>query len=246
MLICCIARSSSRRSSRRCRVSPDPTVRAACRSTPARPARRRNVRKVTRRTSTSSGDRARLGLKSAPNIRARFRSGEASSRDATPTRKRTTWRCAAAGAMPGHDEVHRGTDRGSTLGSDFVAPGLMASLVGLGLSVLFMIAYYKLRTPGGARAGPQHGDRAGSHRGAPTPRCRFRMAGLVLSVAMAVDANVLIFERIREELRKNKTVASAIEAATRTTSRRSWIRTSRHVRRYRIALLRTGRSEVSR
>jgi len=38
------------------------------------------------------------------------------------------------------------------------------------------------------------------------------IAGLVLSVAMAVDANVLIFERIREELRKNKTVASAIEA----------------------------------
>jgi preprotein translocase subunit SecD len=38
------------------------------------------------------------------------------------------------------------------------------------------------------------------------------IAGLVLSVAMAVDANVLILERIREELRKNKTVNSAIEA----------------------------------
>jgi protein-export membrane protein SecD len=38
------------------------------------------------------------------------------------------------------------------------------------------------------------------------------IAGLVLSVAMAVDANVLIFERIREELRKNKTVASSIDA----------------------------------
>jgi len=44
------------------------------------------------------------------------------------------------------------------------------------------------------------------------------MAGFVLSVGMAVDANVLIFERFKEEIRVGRTVGAAVEAAVR----RAW------------------------
>ena len=101
---------------------------------------------------------------------------------------------------------------GPSLGADSIRAGITASVIGLLLVVLVMIVYYRgsgvnavvalllnivltmaalilfgatLTLPG--------------------------IAGIILGIGMAVDSNVLIFERIREELRTGKTVASAIE-----------------------------------
>jgi preprotein translocase subunit SecD len=101
---------------------------------------------------------------------------------------------------------------GPSLGADSIRAGVTASLVGLALVVFFMLFYYRgsgvnavialllnmiltvaalvifkatLTLPG--------------------------IAGLILTIGMAVDSNVLIFERIREELLTGKTAASAIE-----------------------------------
>lgn len=117
-----------------------------------------------------------------------------------------------SGALPAPLVYQEERTVGPSLGADSIRAGVTASLVGLLLVIAFMLFYYRgsgvnavialllnmvmtmaalvvfnatLTLPG--------------------------IAGLILSIGMAVDSNVLIFERIREELRSGKTVASAIE-----------------------------------
>lgn len=101
---------------------------------------------------------------------------------------------------------------GPTLGLDALNASVQAAFVGLLLVVIFMIGYY--RVPGIV---------ASIALSIYTLLLLFSMvllnatltlpgvAGIVLSLGMAVDANVIIFERIKEELRIGKTVRSAIE-----------------------------------
>src|SRR6185436_16139315 len=72
----------------------------------------------------------------------------------------------------------------ATLGEQFLNQSLIAGFIGISLVILFMLLYYRL--PG--------------------------IAGFVLSVGMAVDANILIFERMKEELRVGKSLPAAVEA----------------------------------
>jgi preprotein translocase subunit SecD len=118
-----------------------------------------------------------------------------------------------SGALPAQLKYLEDRTVGPTLGEDSIRAGVTASLVGLVLVVLFMVIYYKgaginavvalllnmlitiavliwpldatLTLPG--------------------------IAGLILSIGMTVDTNVLIFERIREERLAGKTVASAVD-----------------------------------
>jgi preprotein translocase subunit SecD len=117
-----------------------------------------------------------------------------------------------SGALPAPIEYLEERTVGPSLGQDSIRAGVRASLVGLGLVVLFMLVYYRgsgvnavialvlnmvlmlaglivfgatLTLPG--------------------------IAGIILTIGMAVDSNVLIFERIREELRSGKTVPSAVD-----------------------------------
>ena len=117
-----------------------------------------------------------------------------------------------SGALPAPIEYLEERTVGPSLGQDSINAGVRASLVGLGLVVLFMLVYYKgaginavvalilnmilmmaglilfgatLTLPG--------------------------IAGIILTIGMAVDSNVLIFERIREELRTGKTIPSAVD-----------------------------------
>jgi preprotein translocase subunit SecD len=118
-----------------------------------------------------------------------------------------------AGALPAPVEIVEERTVGPSLGQDSIQQGITSFIVGGSLVIIFMIAYYKgaglvavvalvfnvmymlaifvgfqavLTLPG--------------------------IAGTVLTVGMAVDANVLINERIREELRAGRAVRSAIEA----------------------------------
>jgi preprotein translocase subunit SecD len=100
----------------------------------------------------------------------------------------------------------------ATLGQQAIQYSLRAALVGLGLVILFMLLYYRL--PG------LLADVALLLYAAllfavikliGVTLSTAGIAGLILSVGMAVDANVLIFERIKEELREGRTMAAAID-----------------------------------
>ena len=118
-----------------------------------------------------------------------------------------------SGALPARIVYLEERTVGPSLGADSIRAGVTASLVGLVLVILTMVVYYRrsginavvalllntvltlaaliifkavLTLPG--------------------------IAGVILGIGMAVDSNVLIFERIREELQSGKTVASAIDA----------------------------------
>jgi len=117
-----------------------------------------------------------------------------------------------SGALPAPIEYQEERTVGPSLGADSIRSGVRASLLGLTLVVLFMLIYYRgsginavvalflnmilmlaglilfgatLTLPG--------------------------IAGIILTIGMAVDSNVLIFERIREELRSGKTIPSSVE-----------------------------------
>ena len=117
-----------------------------------------------------------------------------------------------SGALPAPLEYQEERTVGPSLGADSIRSGVTASIAGLIFVVLFMVLYYRgagvnavialllnvlltvaaliifdatLTLPG--------------------------IAGLILTIGMAVDSNVLIFERIREELRSGKTVTSSVD-----------------------------------
>ncbi len=116
-----------------------------------------------------------------------------------------------SGALPAKAVYLEERTVGPSLGADSIRQGVTASIVGLVAVVLFMLFYYRmsgvnavvalvlnlllllaLMTFGAVLTLPG-------------------IAGVILTIGMGVDSNVLIFERIREELRNGKVVASAVE-----------------------------------
>ena len=118
-----------------------------------------------------------------------------------------------AGALPAPVDIIQEKVIGPSLGADSVRSGTLSVIIGLGLVLVFMLIYYRfagliadfaliwnivlvlavlaslqatLTLPG--------------------------IAGLILTVGMSIDANVIIFERIREELRKGKTPKAAVSS----------------------------------
>lgn len=118
-----------------------------------------------------------------------------------------------AGALPAPVEIREKRQVGKTLGQDTVYKGTFAMLLGTALVVIFMALYYK---GSGMMANFalvlnvlfMMGFLALIEATLTLPG----MAGIVLTIGMAVDANVLILERIREELRAGKTPRAAIDA----------------------------------
>jgi len=118
-----------------------------------------------------------------------------------------------AGALPAPVSVLEERTVGPTLGDDSIRMGLKAGALGLGLILVFMAVYY-------GRAGLV-ADAAlilnfpiilGALAALGATLTLPGIFGLVLTMGMAVDANVLIFERIREELRAGKTPKAAVAA----------------------------------
>ena len=118
-----------------------------------------------------------------------------------------------AGALPAPVNIIEERTVGPSLGADSISKGQQSILIGLAIVFVFMLFYYKysggiaiialiwniililavLASLGATLTLPG-------------------IAGLILTVGMCIDSNVIIFERIREELRKGKTTKSAIEA----------------------------------
>jgi protein-export membrane protein SecD len=115
------------------------------------------------------------------------------------------------GALPVNMEVLSVTSVGPTLGADSLKSGLLAALVGFGLVLLFLVAVY--------RALGVVADLAlliyafllwGIIVAVPITMTLPGIAGIVLSIGVAADANIVIFERIKEEIRRGKTPRTAI------------------------------------
>ena len=116
-----------------------------------------------------------------------------------------------AGALPAPVRVIEERSVGPSLGADSVQEGLMAGLVGTLLVVVFMALYYQLSGLIAIVAMVLNvfyliAALAGFGATLTLPG----IAGIVLTIGMSVDANVLIFERIREELRNGRTVRQAV------------------------------------
>jgi preprotein translocase subunit SecD len=101
----------------------------------------------------------------------------------------------------------------ATLGADFIEMSWMAGLIGIILVMLFMIAYYRLPGFLASLALIFYGALVlAIFKLWPVTLSLAGLGGFILSIGMAVDANVLIFERMKEELRMGRTLGAAIEA----------------------------------
>ena len=125
-----------------------------------------------------------------------------------------------AGALPAPLTVLEERSVGPGLGADSVAAGEIASMIGLVLVVIFMIACYGLFGLFSVFAlGINLVLIVAALSILQATLTLPGIAGIVLTIGMAVDANVLIFERIREELRNGRTPVTAIDSGYRSAMR---------------------------
>ncbi|PID57730.1 protein translocase subunit SecD [candidate division KSB3 bacterium] len=151
-------------------------------------------------------------VQSAPTIQSRITSrgqitGNFTSEEATDLAI-----VLRAGALPAPVKILENISVGPSLGEDSIAAGKNAIMLGGLFVIIFMLLYYKVS---GLIADLAllfnflfiMGVLAYFRATLTLPG----LAGIALTVGMAVDANVLIYERIKEELRKGKTLRSAVE-----------------------------------
>jgi protein-export membrane protein SecD len=148
---------------------------------------------------------------SAPNITERIMGSAAITGSFTPEQATDLKIVLEAGALPAPLEIVEERTVGPSLGSDSIRSGVRAAIIG-GITVaIFMVIYYNLSGLLAVLALVLNlviilAVLAGLRGTLTLPG----IAGIILTIGMAVDANVLIFERIREELAVEKTVRTAI------------------------------------
>lgn len=118
-----------------------------------------------------------------------------------------------SGALPAGMEILEERTVGPSLGADSVRQGTVASIIGSIIVVLFMVIYYRLAGVNATLALIVNllillGAMSYFRATLTLPG----IAGIALTVGMAVDANVLVFERIREELRFGRTPKAAVNS----------------------------------
>ena len=152
-------------------------------------------------------------VQSAPRINEPILGGNAQiSGDFTFEEAQYLANILKAGAFPVGVKIAEERTVGPTLGQEAIDDGIRAAVIGMTVVLIFMLIYYRFSGIVAIIALAFNmliilGALAGFGAALTLPG----LAGLVLTIGIAVDANVLIFERIREELRTGKTVWSAIE-----------------------------------
>lgn len=150
---------------------------------------------------------------SYPTVRSRINNGRSSISGLDGlTEAEDLVNILLSGALPAPLDIIEERTVGATLGEASIRAGFLSVMFGLIFVAFFMIAYYHV---GGAIADLALllniifilGILAGFQATLTLPG----IAGIVLTIGMAVDANVLIFDRIREELRAGKTLRAAID-----------------------------------
>ena len=176
------------------------------------------VRLFARITGSHIGDRLAIVLDgtvySAPTIQTRIPNGRSIiTGSADEGEAKDLAIVLRAGALPAKVEIIEDRTVGPSLGRDSIEQGKTAAIYSMILVALFMLFYYRLA---GFIADIALGLNivfvmavlSGFHATLTLPG----IAGIILTIGIAVDANVLIFERIREELRSGKTVRAAIDS----------------------------------
>lgn len=108
----------------------------------------------------------------------------------------------------------------ATLGSDSIRKSVVAGAIGLLLVVVFMILYYRMAGVIATLALIVYGVLlAAIFKLVPVTLTLAGIAAAVVSIGMAVDANILIFERMKEELRAGRTMGAAVDAGFK----RAWL-----------------------
>jgi protein-export membrane protein SecD len=150
----------------------------------------------------------------APTIQDRIRGGEAQITGAfTLNECNDIVIVLKAGNLPAPVRIGEERTVGPTLGSDSIRKGTRAGIIGISLVLLFMVAYYKL-------AGLIADLALLLNTAFIFAALTFfeatltlpGIAGIILGISMAVDANVLIYERIKDELKTGKSIRNAIDA----------------------------------
>ncbi len=129
----------------------------------------------------------------------------------SPDEARTLVRDLNYGALPVPVELISTQTIGASLGEDAKTSGVRAGLIGISLVFLFMVLWYRL--PGfvaGLALVCYVILSLAIFKLIPVTLTAAGIAGFVLSIGMAVDANVLIFERVKEELKKGKSIYDAL------------------------------------
>ena len=130
----------------------------------------------------------------------------------TPERVHTMAIQLESGRLPIPIEVIQEQNVDATLGAESLRKSLIAGTVGLGLVLLFMVMYYRTAGVVAAMALVIYTAMIlAIFKLVPVTLTLGGVAAFILSIGMAVDANILIFERMKEELRLERTLSSAIE-----------------------------------
>jgi len=174
------------------------------------------ARKFGEYTAAHIGDRMAIVLdnkvRSAPSIRSRIDDSGIIEGSFTMQAAEDLSLVLRAGALPASITYLEERTVGPSLGRDSIVRGIRAGLVGLALIMVFMLLYYKGAGINAVLALVLNaviliGTMSAFHATLTLPG----IAGIILTIGMAVDANVLIFGRIREELELGKTVRSALD-----------------------------------
>jgi preprotein translocase subunit SecD len=150
----------------------------------------------------------------APNIREKIPSGRTQIEGfANINEAKDIGIILRAGALPAPVNIIEERIVGPSLGADSISQGTRSVIIGLALVLVFMVLYYK--GSGGIADFALIWNILLVLAVLASLKATLTLpgiAGLILTVGMSIDANVIIFERIREELRKGKTPKTAIDA----------------------------------
>ncbi len=151
-------------------------------------------------------------VQSAPVIREAITGGEASISGQFTVEEADTLKIVLrSGSLPAPIEIREERTVGASLGEDSVNQGLSSLMIGSFLVLVFMLIYYRLAGIFAAVALIFNVILIISVLGAFGATLTLPgMAGIVLTIGMAVDANVLIFQRIREEIKRSENPRAAI------------------------------------
>jgi preprotein translocase subunit SecD len=171
--------------------------------------------KFKRETGRSIGKRLAIILdgtvESAPVIQAQISTDGVITGRFTAQETDELSKVLRAGALPATLRTLQELTVGPSLGKDSIRDGIMASIAGMAFITIFMLVYYRLSGLNAVVALAANlvillGAMAYLGATLTLPG----IAGVILTIGVGVDTNVLVFERIREELRNGKTVKAAV------------------------------------
>ncbi len=155
-------------------------------------------------------------VQSAPTVKNKISGGQAEiTGNMSLQEVKDTVLVLQTGALPVTLKTINKQEVSATLGADSLRQGLIAGAIGMAVVMIFLVFYYRLLGVVADLALMIYGVlfyAALTNPWHPATLTLPGIAGMILTVGVAADANVVIFERIKEEVRKGKTIRSAVNS----------------------------------